>query len=252
MRAVPPYIAKSGVADLPLQFTWKGQGMHYGPSQGTKLHNELAKLTTLALATVTTLCAEWLIWRLRGGIDAERLLHYLDATLAWTVDWRYRDQSSLKLPKDTPVNQAVLDGIWLVQLTTEDRLWRRPGLPNDKTAALVSVTKQTLTAKEQKSYLAWVQSAVETAQRLGSHPAQKWPQWRDFNSDEPAYKQAVAPFLGTTIPREAFDPDSGYKPAQREELIQRFLAGLDPKMNPFLRTPEAMKELGFEGTPYRL
>jgi hypothetical protein len=33
-------------------------------------------------------------------------------------------------------------------------------------------------------------------------------------------------------------------------LLNRFLARLDWKKNPFLRSPDAMKKFGFEGTPW--
>jgi hypothetical protein len=51
---------------------------------------------------------------------------------------------------------------------------------------------------------------------------------------------------------QLLDPDAACQPQQREELLAEFLAGLDPARNRYLRTPDAMKALGFTGTPYRL
>jgi hypothetical protein len=253
MHAAPPYIVKSGILDLPLKFSWEGKGMHFGPSQGTKLHDGLQGLTTCANAVLTVMVEEWLIWRFHNNTDAERLLHHVDSVIAWTIDPRYRDDTSLKgsIPKDSPANQALGDGIWMVRLATDDDLCDHPGIPDDKTAALVSVTKQTLPDKPKKAFLSWVQWAVERAAKLNPRPRKKWPQKSDFDSDED-YRAVVSPYWGHALPREAFDPESGYKADQREELLDRFLAGLDCKKNPFLRSPDAMKKLGFEGTPYKL
>jgi hypothetical protein len=251
MQLAPPNIVKSSIVGLPLEFPWKGQGLHYGPSQGTKLHDALSNLTTCAQAGVATLFEECLLWRLQSGVRFDVLLHHVHATLAWAIDWRYRDDSTLTLSVDTPANQAIYDGVWMLQLITQDRLWKRPEFRFDKTAALISVTKQTLPPTQAKSYLSWVQSVIQTAQTWGACPEGQWPRRKEFES-ETAYHEAVAPFFGKALPREALDPDSGYKPEQREELLNRFLAGLDWNANPFLRSPEKMKELDFEGTPYKL
>jgi hypothetical protein len=51
---------------------------------------------------------------------------------------------------------------------------------------------------------------------------------------------------------EALDPDVPYDDRRRREMLARFLKGLDWRKNPFLRSPAAMKKLGFEGKPYEL
>jgi hypothetical protein len=255
MRNPPSYVVKSGALELPLKFPWDGEGMHYGPSQGTKLHDALDRLTARGLAVLAALAEEWLTWRLHKGVDAERILHHVDAVLAWAIDRYYLDQSSLKgsIPKDTPVNQALGDGVWMVRQVAEDDQWDHPILPRaDRVYALINITKQTMPDKEKKAFMAWVTWATETGAKLDPRPKKRMPAFRDFESND-AYRTAVWPYFGTkALPREAFDPESEYKPEQREELLNRFLAGLDWKKNPFLRSPEDMKKLGFQGTPYKL
>lgn len=255
MRNPPKYVVEAGVTDLPLKFPWEGKGMHFGPSEGTKLHEALSRLTTRGLAVLAALVEEWLIWRLHKGIDAERLLCHVDATLAWPIDRRYRDESSLKgtIPKDTPVNQALGDGVWMARTVTEDDRWEDLVLPPSGTVfSLINVAKQTMPDKPKKAFLAWVTWAIETATKLDPRPKKRMPDYSDFD-DEKEYRKVAWPYFGTqALPRDAFDPDSGYKPDQREACLNRFLAGLDWKKNPFLRDPEAMKKLGFEGTPYKV
>lgn len=239
--------------DAPAKFPWDGDGMHFGPSQGTKLHDALGRLTTRGIATVAALTVEWLLWRLHAAIDVERYLHYVDATLAWEIDLRYRDQSVLKgsIPKDTPTHQALSDAIWMVRKVTSDEYWEAPEVNVPSTASLVSITKQVLPAKPKAAFLAWLTEAVARATKLDTPPPKKVPSYTSFAGDRAAYLAALRPFFGQPLPREALDPESGYKAAQRDELLARLLAGLDWKKNPFLRSPDAMKKLGFKGTPYR-
>ena len=254
MRVPPSYIANSGVLDAPPKFPWEGKGMHYGPSQGTKLHASLGKLTTRGISTVAALTLEWVLWRFHTAIDLERFLHYVDSTLAWEIDLRYRDPSSLKgsIPKDTPTNQALGDAVWMVRQVTDDDYWEYPTVDTPTTATLVSITKQVLPAKPKAAFLAWLDGAVSTAAKLDPGPRKSRPVIGDFGGDRDELRAALRPYFGQPLPREALDPEAGYKPVQRDELLSRLLAGLDLKKNPFLRSPDDMKKLGFTGTPYKL
>jgi hypothetical protein len=254
MRNPPNYIVKSDILDLPLEFPWKGKGMHYGASDGTKLHDALAQLTARGLAVLGALVEEWLVYRIHKGIDVGRWLNHVDATLAWAIDYRYRDEGSIgTLAEDNSVNQALRDGVWMVRVATVDRQWKMPDLPcNSEIFSLINITKQTLPAKHKKVFTAWVDAAIATGAKHDRRPEARMPQYTDFASKD-AYREATWPYFGTkAVPREAFEPDSGYVPEQREELLGRFLASLDWKANPFLRSPDDMKNLGFEGTPYKL
>ena len=251
MRPPVSYVQDSGILELPAKFPWNGTGLHYGPEQGTKLHTAFQKLTVCSQATVCALVEEWLVWRLSSSIDAERFLHHVDSVLAWEIDFRYRDESSLKLRKDTPTNQALRDTVWMVQLSTADELWKHPAVADDKAAAAVSVTRQTLTGKQLKAFNTWLDFAVGRAAKLGSRPKHKRPRRTDCESDD-EYFEATRPYVGQALPREALDPDADYQPEQREKLLARFVEGLDWKKSPFLRSPDKMKKLGFKRTPYKL
>jgi len=54
---------------------------------------------------------------------------------------------------------------------------------------------------------------------------------------------------GPLIAREVLDPSFDYRPEQASMLLNRFLHSVNHTKNPFLRSPEELKELGF-GTPY--
>lgn len=251
LRVPPGYIQDSGVLNLPAKFTWRGTGLHYGPEQGTKVHTGFQKLTVSSLATVCALLEEWLLWRLNASMDARLFLDHVDSVLAWEIDPRYRDEASMKFRKDTPVNQAVRDAVWSVHLATVDELWRHPEVSDDKAAAVVSVTRQTMTGKPLKAFNSWLDFALARAAKLEPWPRKRPPRRADVRTEE-EYFEVTRPYFGRPLPREALDPIFDYRPEQREELLSRFLEGLDWKKNPFLRSPDQMKKLGFRGTPYRL
>jgi hypothetical protein len=252
MRSAPTYIQQAGVLDLPAKFPWDGYGMHYGPSQGTKLHQALAKLTTRGLTTLAVLIEEWLLWRLHG-IDRERFLHHGDAVLAWEIDKRYRDESSIKgsIPKTGANFEALRDGDWMLRQISDDDYWEYPGVKVHTGASLVSIVKQTLPTAQKKAFTTWLDWALQRAAKLDPGPKKNPGVIGDFESRE-AYRESLLPYFGNPMPREALDPEANYKPEQRDELLNRFLVGLDWKKNEFLRSPDEMKKLGFKGTPYKL
>jgi len=251
MHPPPIYIQESGVLDAPAKFPWKGKGAHYGPEQGTKLHTAFQKLTVCAEATVCALVEEWLLWRLSSATDAQPWLDHVDATLAWEIDPRYRDENAVKFRVDTSANQAIRDAVMCVGLATDDRFWESPATADDKAAAVVSVTRQTLEGKLLRSFNTWLEFALTRAAKLDPKPKAKRPRRKDFDSDE-QYYEASRPYFGRALPREALDPNTDYTPSDREKLLRSFLEGLDWKKNRFLRSPEKMKKLGFKGTPYKL
>lgn len=65
--------------------------------------------------------------------------------------------------------------------------------------------------------------------------------WYPLNSDET---------LGDAVPRAALDPEQVVHLDDTEALINRFLVTLDHRANPFLTSPERMREQGLPGTPY--
>jgi hypothetical protein len=58
--------------------------------------------------------------------------------------------------------------------------------------------------------------------------------------------------IGSPPPRESLDPGFDFRPDMDQQLLGRFLRGLDYTQNPYLRSPEQMLRLGFEGTPYTI
>jgi hypothetical protein len=249
----PSFIQDAGILELPSEFPWKGEGMHYGPEQGTKLHDALQDLTVCGQTVVAARTLEWLLWRLHNAVDTRIFFDYLEAVFAWTVDYRYKDENPLGdlLPPSTSAsNQALRDAVWTLRRVADDRYYRSPNTRDDKVTAIASITKQTLPAKPKKAFTGWLSWAVQRTLDLSPRPRGLYPVRKNFASDE-EYYEAGRPFVGVALPREALDPKAGYKPGHRQELLSRFIEGLDWKNNPFLRAPDEMKKLDFPGAPYK-
>jgi hypothetical protein len=133
---------------------------------------------------------------------------------------------------------------------TNDKYWGSPK-PSYSAVALASIVRYVMPPKTKRAFSAWLDWASKRILALAPAPQPFLP-WPDEFPSEAAYHEAGRPYFGDPIPLEALDPDFDYKPEMRKDLLASFLSRLDWKKNPFLRSPDEMKKLGFPGTPYRL
>ncbi len=252
MREAASYISAAGVLDAPATFTWEGSGSAFGPPESTKLHALMHRLTVCGVATLAVGMQEWILWRLHAGIDVQRFLTHVDAAEAWTIDYRYKEDDKLEgtIPDDTPTNSALGDAVWVLRLVTAYEHWRHPRSSADA-VALAHIARQIMPPKATSAFNKWLNWASQSILRLAPRPPSPWRPPDEFPS-EAAYHKASRPYFGDPIPLEALDPGFDYKPEMRKDLLAKFLSRLDWKTNPFLRSPEEMKKLGFPGTPYQL
>lgn len=73
----------------------------------------------------------------------------------------------------------------------------------------------------------------------------------DFATDE-EWQAFASRHRGNALPPEVLDPGIDIDPARCWPLVERFLSQLDWTRNPFLRSPQEMRKIGFTGTPYTL
>jgi hypothetical protein len=196
---------------------------------------------------------EWLVWRFHHAVDVGLFLDHVDSTLAWQIDWRYRDQRLLKglTTEKTRIREVLGEGIRIVRLATDDRMQEHPGAAWEQSLSLIRILRHELSKTERKPFSVWLGWALSRAAKLDPRP-RKTPKRKDFE-DGGAYRAALrSTIFGHPLPREALDPETDYNPARRVEFLSRFLEGLDWQENPFLRSPDDMKKLGFKGVPYKL
>jgi hypothetical protein len=252
MREAAYYIRAAGVLDAPATFSWEGSGSAFGPPEGTKLHALVHRLTVCGVATLAARMQEWILWRLHAGIDVQRFLNHVDAAEAWAIDYRYKEDDKLEgtIPDDTPTNSALGDAVWVLRLVTAYEHWRHPQSSADA-VALAHIARHIMPPKAKRAFTAWLDWASKRILTLAPAPKPFLADPDEFPS-EAAYHAAGRPYFGDPIPLEALDPDFDYKPEMRKVLLAEFLSRLDWKTNPFLRSPDEMKKLGFPGTPYQL
>ncbi|WP_139357228.1 hypothetical protein [Leptospira alexanderi] len=251
MREIPSYIQRSKILESSTSIVWKGSGMHFGPSEGTKPHSVVDRLTVCGVTALGAAIQEWVLWRLHNKINIELYLYHIDAVQAWMIDYRYKDDEKLKgsIPEDTKINSALGDAVWMMRLISSDEYWEIPE-PSYSAVSLKSIAKQLIQPEGKTAFTKWLSWAHDRILELAPTPKRFLKDPDEFESEE-EYHKAGRPYFGEPIPLEALNPDFDYKPQMRKKLLSDFLSRLDYKKNPFLRSPEMMKKLGFKGTPYQ-
>lgn len=232
---IPHYIGRLGIADTPILHKWDDQKPreHY-LGNDAKLMHQFEKIATRGQIALSAGMAEWIAWRLGKHSRDETLFQVIQAVWASGVDWRYvgnlkTHRQKMKWEDWTgPVRGPLCATYHILQTICFDaprgmaiEPWMVP-LSNLAIYLLV----------DSKAFKAWRRSVLE---RLAK--------------DHPPTKKSPD---GVPVPREAIDPEFPYKPEMAGELVAKFLATLDFKANPYLQTPEEMKNAGFSGTPYKL
>jgi hypothetical protein len=226
---MPPYIKNAKVADAPINYDWDDddpEEAYLDPDE--RLRHRIGEISDRGVVALSAGFAEWIAWRLSKHSDTKLLFQVIEAVWAGIVDWSYFEQldapdfsdwqGSVRGPICAAIN--LLDEI--IYLITDGQF------ASPESVCLTQLALHVL--PDPKPFKDWRRSTIK---RL----AAMYPRRPDDR-------------LGTPVPREALDPAFDYKHEMEEELTARFLKGLDWKQNPSLRSPEAMKEDGFEGTPY--
>lgn len=224
---------------------------HIGPIEGTALHNAIYRLTKSASVGLAAALEEWAAWRFDGLIPPNSFLSQADAARAWTIDCRYMQHGKEDEIKEPPARSAMSMVAELTWDAVRDEFWKFPSTPPQHEVHLAFLVRHVMPKEKRKPFETWTKWALGRLAEISPRPDEPIGPFEDYES-EAAYDAAQRPYFGAPIPQEALDPDFDYKPEMREDLLDRYLQSLDWKQNPFLRSPDEMKELGFEGTPYRL
>jgi hypothetical protein len=232
----PAYIRDLSVVGQSLNYQWVDVShREYWAKPVPPLQRKVARLDNRAIVGLTAACAEWVAWRLSTHADVSMLLDAAEAAWASIADWRYFD------PGDKPFKHLQWDD-WVGST-------RRP---------LCVANRMLINAVDNASRDTDVSVDAVYVASLAEHvlPTLKaaFRSWRDaviagllktnpFDKAHPA---------GELVTREAFDPTFDYKPAAAKKLMAAFLARLNPKKNKYLRSPEKLRQVDFEGTPYEL
>jgi hypothetical protein len=226
---IPPYIQRSNIADEPVTHTWDDDDPEFAyVGLDQRLQHRMDGTTDRGVLALSAGFAEWIAWRFGKLSSAPMLLYKVEAIWAGIVDWRYLSREPLPPAHDWhgPVRGPVWSAAkWLDRIV--DLLKRK----QFATPEAVCLSQLVL--------------------HVTAHP-DAFKDWRRFAIQRLAklYPADAQDRLGPPVPREVLDPDIKYDPAMAPALIDTYLRGLDPSLNPFLAKPADMLAAGFTGTPY--
>jgi hypothetical protein len=207
-------------------------------------------MTTCATITLEAGILLWAAARLRGHTDIRDALDLTEAAFAYQIDFRYVDVGSRR---EVPEQPAALSALAQVMRYTRlsldpSRYWHDYYQPAREAFHSAHLVRHILPRSAQSEFAQWLQLVSARLHEVA--PKQDdFREYDEFDSDE-AYNAWVAPHRGLPLPPELLDPRYVYEPSTRQALVAGFVARLDPASNPYLRTAEAMRALGFDGEPY--
>jgi hypothetical protein len=252
MRKTPNYIVKSGIAGAPIDFKWGHPSAHIGPYEGTALHDAVYRLTHCAAVTLAAGLEEWSVVRFQGMVDTALYLAQAEGILTWAIDPRYyKGPSALENVESPPAESAMSVLADLACNATRKTYRKYPCIFPHTQVHQAFLLRYVIPKAGRKAFDGWMTLVLKRLAEVAARPENPIGDFESYENQE-AYDLAQRPYRGVPIPLEALDPEFDYQPAMREELLDHHLRSLDWEHNEFLRSPDEMKALGFEGTPYRL
>jgi len=247
----PPSYIPAELIGAPIEFPWEGRHAHAGPMQVvTRLLDHLASTTTCGQLVMCAGIVEWGTWRLSGHVPLDTTFDRIDASFAYQVDQRYADYrggESTKPPPDASPALAALrelnSYLWASMGRKYAKSYYQP-VPNTFHAA--HVVRHILPKQHKKTFNTWLHDLAIRVRAVAPKPDEEFKKKKTFETPE-AHAAFLARHWGAPLSRAILDPEAD---ASDPSQASRFAASLDWEANPLLRSPEQMRELGFEGTPY--
>jgi hypothetical protein len=228
---VPAYLEGTRVQDRSLRFTWDDHRYEQAYTPLEKADRaRLALLSQRAVLAFAISCTEWILYRFRLVSSPAFLDDYIEAAWAVVVDARYANY----------------------YLEPRGDEWQGPDRKPLAVALMLLVDTVVRVENDDHPDIGAL-SLANLAAHVMTHP-KPFQEWRErvMTRLERLYPLNPRDTRGEPVPREALDPDFGFQPEMAPALIGAFLRRLDPKANPFLRSPDEMRKLFFEGVPYEL
>lgn len=124
------------------------------------------------------------------------------------------------------------------------------GPPIQITENVVALTRHVLGPKFKAQLRTWLTAVIRRLDTLAANPYQDFRSKSDFDSDVEwlEYKRRN---MGPPLPIEVADPSREIAPADLAPLYANFIASVDWAANPYLRSPDELRQAGFVGEPYR-
>jgi hypothetical protein len=236
MLTIPAYVERAAVVGAPIEHRWNDDDLPTFYEETDRIQSAIAKTTTAGAVALALGCLEWVAWRFSKHTDVTVLLQAIEAMWAGVVDVRYvrslRDspfaisRKKSKGPERGPVFVAYR------QLKDLRNCLESAQPASPESSCAVRMGRSVLPNRD--VFETWWRFAVK---RLAETHLES-----EEGPDD----------VGKPIPREALDPEVDYGARDAAEYLAAFLDRLDRARNPFLASPDEMKEAGFAGTPYAI
>ncbi|MGE0646148.1 MAG: hypothetical protein AB7P24_21040 [Nitrospira sp.] len=246
-RHQPKYVAEAGVLGSPLLYDWSKDielKLYAAKDQNVKLCQALDGSNYRAKYSIGIAITEWIIWQFEKHARLDDAHSRIEAAWASAIDPAYAGDLKFKLTRTSVFNEtAKIDGPMKLALNFLGSIDAHYATGNIYLAA--AVVKQVVLARhviaEREVLEQWISSTLRQC-------AQVFPRQVDYDTTTQKYDASHE----LPVPREFFEPGFTYTPETGKAVLLEFLKTLDYTKNPYLRSPEEMKENGFQGTPYLL
>jgi len=195
-----------------------------------ELYTDLEKISCRANVVFSIGMALWILHRLGILIEEQEPPQYLESAWSTLVDVRYCgvvwedhiEDDDWRGPLKGPVNYAMNH---VMEAVAETFDMEQPEIP-----AALSYNLAKYLMEDPTDFKEWSTKLLELLTKL-------YPR----TNEDP---------LGPPIPFELFDLEE-LDPSLLKNQLNSFLSRLDYRSNPFLNSPDGMREEGFEDTPYQ-
>jgi hypothetical protein len=240
---IPAVVKSAQVVGVPIAYKWSDDiASSIDDTENVRLYKAVDAASFRAKMAVGAALAEWAIWRFHGLVDTSDGVLRVEAAWTGVVDPKYVNDLEFETTADDDkeaVVGAYQSGLYYLGETAADYLGKNIYLAE-------SVVKQAALARhvmpDKKKFDSWL---TETLRRT----AAAFPKTSEYDERTEQYDAAAEP----PVPRAfVFDPAYVHSDAECRRALADFLAKLDPKRNPYLRSAKEMAKYGFGGTAYRI
>lgn len=244
------------LTNYALDFSWRGIERHMGPSNVyTPLFFRLDRITTTSLVSINAGLLSWAACRLEAYTDeAYHARGLAEAAFAYQIDWRYvNSDADTRAPTPPSMAKSILQELSFLLWRSMDpeKYWENYYGPIAETFHLAHAVRYIIPKAHQADLSRWLNKIINRAHETSATPNMEFAD-RDAFDDINAWQQFIADFRGDALPPDFLDPELNYNSQLRSRLVKDFIEGVDWKYNSYLRSPEQMLQLGFEGLPYKL
>jgi hypothetical protein len=236
--SIPPYIAAAGIEDSELRYEWDDtKPKNYYIYGSDEVLERLKGVTLRAKIAAAIGIYEWIIWRFHSLSDDAIPFQVAEASWCACIHPSYMryfelDRKKWLGPVRGPLWCAITILSSMIFFCDEEEE------PAARVAFLSSLAIHVLSERQQ--FENWRNICVDRF--LALYAAKREDPFDNLFDPERE--------RGPLISREVLDPNFDYKPELAKESLARFLRGVDYRQNPFLQSPEEMKNENFKGTPY--